>query len=323
MMLLKALKRLTCALSLALVAATALGSEVTDFRDAVASARNRVELAALLKSPPESIKNDGSLGYYFNYSIDVVETESRGNWNEIKIWVVEELDAFIALQAEPASGRVEDPKKAAEEILANPLYVDRIERKDRNWLDKVSNRLGDRIIAWLSQIEFSSPRTQFGLFDGALGGLHVIAWVLVLVVIGLVLYFVLRNFSGAARRKRRIGGILADDEPERTADQWLAQAEKLEAEGRFREAVRCLYIACLVRYDDGRVARFRRHETNWEHLYRIEGSPTNPKEVDFRAATQSFDKVWYGYMVRGVEDVTAFKEVYQKLCNALQIKSAA
>jgi hypothetical protein len=119
-----------------------------------------------------------------------------------------------------------------------------------------------------------------------------------------------------------VGGILEDDEPERTADQWLLQAEKLEAEGKYREAVRCLYLACLVRYDDGRVARFRRHETNWEHLYRIEGSSLNPG-LDFRTPTQRFDKVWYGYQVNGPSDVQEFREVYQRLCDQLQLKTAA
>lgn len=319
----KALKRLTCAFSLLLAAAMTLASEVTDFRDAVAQARSRGALQALLQSAPEAVSSDGSLSFYFDYSLDVIENEYEASWTEVRQWIVDELDAKIALEGRQIGGGVTDPQSESKKILANPLYSDRQERKDRNWLDRAGDRIGDRIIAWLSQFEFRRPSGNMGFLEGLMGGLNVFMWIVILVIIGLVLYFVLRNVSGAAKRKRRVGGILEDDEPERTADQWLLQAERLESEGRYREAVRCLYLACLVRYDDGNVARFRRHETNWEHLYRIEASAANPREIDFRSTTQVFDKVWYGNQVNGVEDVRSFREVYQRLCSALQIKTAA
>ncbi len=318
----KALKRLTCALSLLLAACAGFASELTDFRDAVSRANTRAELQRLLSAPPASIKDDGSLGSYFSYSLDYLEA-GVGDWQTIKRYVVEELDAYILLGKAEGTGKVRDATAAAKDILESPIYVDRKQRKDRNWLDKVGDRLGDRILKWLSQFDFNAPRPGGGFLSGLMGGLTVFMWVVVLAVIGLVLFFVLRNVSGAAKRKRRVGGILEDDEPERTADQWLEQADRLTAEGRHREAVRCLYLACLVRYDDGNVARFRRHETNWEHLYRIEGSARNPQDIDFRSTTQRFDKVWYGYQATGPQDVNDFKEVYKRLCVALQIKAAA
>ncbi len=319
---LKALKKLTCVCSLLLLAAFALGSDLTEFRAAVEAAESEKALDAALLSAPDSLSGDATLAYYFENS--VAELAEDGDWSDVKNEILQSIDGRIAFEKAGANGQVSEPKETAGEILKNPLYVDRQERKDRNWLDNAGTRIGERILNWLRNL-LPDRAPAVGSVGAAPGvtGLTVIAWFLLGAVIILILYFVFRNFKGVGRRRKRVGGILEDDEPERTADQWLVQAEKLEAEGKYREAVRCLYIACLVRYDDGRVARFRRHETNWEHLYRIESSPQNPSEIDFRTSTQRFDKVWYGYMVRGPEDVAEFREVYKRLCEALQIKIAA
>jgi hypothetical protein len=320
----KALNRLTCAFSLLLVCVAALGSEVSDYRDALDRAKSRQEFRAVLENPPEVVREDGSLGYYAAYSLELLESDGHGSWTQVRDELVQEIDAYLQFHEGPPEGQLADPSETAKEILNNPIYIDAEQREGRNWIDKAGTRIGERILEWLNQFQFNAPDMNVGIFGGSLGqGLTIFMWVLLLVIIGLVLFFVLRHFSGVGRRKRRVGGILEDDEPERTADQWLARAEELEAEGKIREAVRCLYLACLVRYDDGRVARFRRHETNWEHLYRIEASPTNPAQIDFRTATQRFDKIWYGYQVKGPEDAAEFKEVYKRLCEALQIKTAA
>ena len=112
--------------------------------------------------------------------------------------------------------------------------------------------------------------------------------------------------------------MLEDDEPERSLDEWLAEADTLQAQGRYREAVRALYLASLLRFDEARVARFQRGQTNWEHLTRIEASPTMPKDLDFRATTRLFDRIWYGRIVRGKEDVDQFRAWYLNITNTLR-----
>jgi hypothetical protein len=316
----KALRKLTCVFSALLLAGSLLASDVSDFRDAVEACESRQALAEVLAKAPETILSDLSIGWDYDNPF------RWERWTQVRDRLVLEIDARIVAEEKGQQGEVEDAGKTAERILQNPVYVDREDREGRNWLDNVTDRLGERFVTWIANMleKLFGNRTLpfFGLGGGTLSGLTFVAWVLIIVVVGLVLFFILRGLKGVAR-KRRVGGILEDDEPERTADQWLQQAERLEAEGKFREAVRCLYLACLVRYDDGLVARFRRHETNWEHLYRIEASASNPKDIDFRDLTQRFDKVWYGYMVKGLEDVTVFKEVYKRLCQALKIKTAA
>jgi hypothetical protein len=316
----KALNRPICGFSALLACALAAGSDLTEFRDSVAGARSEGALEEAMSAAPRSVLDDASLRYYFDESYTADFT-----WDDLRDSLCNELDARIEFEEGPGGpGDVKDAQGAAREILSNPLYTDREEREGRNWLDRAGSRLGERLFELLQKFmpDLNMNLPGLGIAPGT-GGLTMLAWFLLGAAILLIVYFVVINFKGVGRRKKRIGGILEDDEPERTADQWLEQAERLQAEGRFREAVRCLYIACLVRYDDGRVARFRRHETNWEHLYRIEASPHNPASVDFRSLTQKFDKVWYGNRVRGIEDVEEFKEVYKRLCEALQIKSAA
>ncbi|HWA84414.1 MAG TPA: DUF4129 domain-containing protein, partial [Fimbriimonadaceae bacterium] len=109
-----------------------------------------------------------------------------------------------------------------------------------------------------------------------------------------------------------------DDEPERTLDEWLELSSSYERDGKYREAVRALYLACLLKFDERNVARFLRSQTNWEHLARIETSPKKPAGLDFRTPTQAFDRIWYGYKVRGPIDVAEFRAWYGDVTRALQ-----
>lgn len=323
------MKRLICVCSALLFAACAvLGSDLTDFRDQVVAAETQEELQEVFDNAPDSIRSDWSYSYLFETAIE----DSAGDWTYTKQNAIDDIDGRLAKEAGNASGEIADAKEAAGEILSNPIYVDP-KQKDRNWIGDTGARLSQNFGEWLASLmqRFGDwiaglmPRPSgnpFGSFNPSFVTFKFVVWGLLILAIGVVLFFILRHFAGVGR-KRRVGGILGDDEPERTADQWLEQGERLEKEGKFREAVRCYYLACLVRFDDGGVARFRRHETNWEHLYRIEASPKKPEQIDFRHVTQRFDKIWYGHMIDGVTDVIEFKEVYIQLCELLGITKAA
>ncbi|MES1228088.1 MAG: DUF4129 domain-containing protein, partial [Armatimonadota bacterium] len=141
-----------------------------------------------------------------------------------------------------------------------------------------------------------------------------VMWGVIVVAILALLAFAIWQFSLAktGRKVKTAGGVLEDDEPDRTADEWLQKAAELEAQGEYRLAVRCLYVASLIRLDEANVARFRRGETNWEHLRRIEASPRKPTAFDFRSPTQKFDQVWYGYKIEGPADVQLFRDWYRE-----------
>lgn len=138
-----------------------------------------------------------------------------------------------------------------------------------------------------------------------------VVWVLLGIVILVAIFFGAKaiNWKRALRRKSR--AVLEEDEPERTLDEWLLEADRLAALGKYREAVRGLYLACLLKLDEGRVARFDRRQTNWEHLARIETSPRLPEGLDFRTPTKEFDHIWYGFVTKGEPDVARFREWYR------------
>ena len=116
--------------------------------------------------------------------------------------------------------------------------------------------------------------------------------------------------------------MLSEEEPELSRDEYLEEADRLNSEGRHREAVRYLYLACLLLFDESGVARFVRGETNWEHLRRIEASEKRPGDLDFQPATRKFDVVWYGMRVEGPSDVQAMRDWYVLIAERLR-RSAA
>jgi hypothetical protein len=209
------------------------------------------------------------------------------------------------------------PEAAAQAraIKASPLYRDSGERQSSNWLSGAVSRLA-RLIprlrpAAMPDIE-AAPRL----------GSWLIYTVWTVLAIAAILFgvFAIRHFAFHRALKRRATALLDEDEPERTLDEWLATAERLEREGRHREAVRCLYLACLLKLDEHGVARFVRGQTNWEHLGRIQGSANKPSALDFSEPTRAFDRVWYGMRVRGSEDVGLFRGWYRDLTGLLEAK---
>jgi len=210
-----------------------------------------------------------------------------------------------------------DPNESAEQnqakaIKQSPFYRDPgIDRK-RNWLSEALDRL--------KNIHFDRREQQqsSGTSSFAFGKLFV-DLVLGALLIGVLvlLYFAVRHINWRNTLTRKAKSLLEDDEPDRTLDEWLQLADHHATAGRYREAVRALYLACLLRFDEADVARFDRSETNWEHLARIEESPKLPTGLDFRTPTQHFDRIWYGYQTKGMADVDQFREWYREFTDVL------
>jgi hypothetical protein len=185
-----------------------------------------------------------------------------------------------------------------------------------NWLADVWMRLFEALSGRWNPGPQREPQQAAGRWDWVV----TMAWVLLIVLAAATvccLAYLFRHARWGKWRLRRVSGMLADDEPALPADEWLAEAGRLEAEGRYREAVRCLYLACLMRFDENRIASFVRGQTNWEHCRRIMSSPSRPQGFDFEPPTRAFDRVWYGHDVRGAGDVEHFRRVYQELCGHL------
>ncbi len=317
---LKTFSKRTAALCgcISLLATVALGSSETDaFARRVEKCRNADDLWAAMEGAPPSVQKDRSFAWALN-----PEESYDGGWGEARKRLLVQLRTKSALEGASPVGRVTSPQRTTQEILSNPLYRDAGPSKRSNWL----SRIGQRISDWLDRL--LEGQTRPGNLDmgfARLEWLKYAAWAVLGIGAIAFLAFVVRQFNWnfERRRRRRVGGLLDDEEPERTADEWLARADDLAREGKHREAVRCLYLACLVRLDEANVARFIRSQTNWEHLERIESSPRRPEGLDFLGPTQAFDRIWYGRVTEGAPDVERFRATYTSLCESLeQAKSA-
>jgi len=232
-----------------------------------------------------------------------------------------EIRAFAENRSQVRSNR--SLGESAKKIKQNPLYRDPGDKEESNWFTKGFESLGTMISRWLESL-FNRQRNVSGpdISGINLSWLQPLFWGILGAILLFFLYFVFRHFSWKQGLERKAKAMLAEDEPELSRDEYLVEAENLVGHGKYREAVRCLYLASLLAFDEAGIARFVRGQTNWEHLRRIEASEKMPTDLDFQPATQKFDVVWYGMRVNGMEDVGAMRFWYEQVIERVRKKAA-
>lgn len=215
--------------------------------------------------------------------------------------------------SEPATNG-DQAKVEVNKILDKPLYRDSIEKHEDWWLSDAIERMLERLFKRKERPK--GPNLNIG-FAGDIIKLVVICIGAALLVL---LVYLLTQVIGkrTAKKMAHSEGILDEDEPLLSSDEWLDRADQLAAAQRYREAVRCLFVAMLMRLDEANVLRFERHETNWEHLYRYRDLESKPGGFDLQVPTQRFDSIWYGFRDEGEAGVAYFRDRYQELLSALR-----
>ena len=194
------------------------------------------------------------------------------------------------------------------EILQRTEFRTQKEAPGKSWIERIIERLNEwmkrnRNTSSKSPIEFPNLPWLGGLLQGLM-------YVILATAIGLLIWLLTKLRLMGEMRKAKArggGGILEEGEELLSEDEYLLNADDLIAQGRFREACRALYLACLVRLDAARVARLEPTQTNWEHLRRVEANRSKPEGLDFRTPTKLFDHAWYGYTARSAADVEPFR----------------
>ncbi|MBL8059963.1 MAG: hypothetical protein JNK63_04510 [Chthonomonas sp.] len=232
--------------------------------------------------------------------------------------LIKEIRADVRLRAfasEATSVGKADVSKL-KRAKSSPIYNDPGTRTEANWLQKSLESLGEWLGSLFKPKERQTPTAappNFGILPEVL---TTIVWIVVGVIAiaagALAIHLIARSRRAVSRAK----GIMSDEEATLTLDEWLAKADALIAKGEFREAVRCLYVACLLRLDQAKALDFRRHETNWEHYNRYATGIGQPA-FDLKPPTQEFDTIWYGNRTRGLEDAERFRGYYNQLLTAL------
>jgi hypothetical protein len=224
---------------------------------------------------------------------------------------LEDVQRMVSLRALSEQGAT-GASQQAKSIKSNPLYRDPGIQEQSNWLDGALKRLRDLLPKNQRAPNIDMPNV------GVPTWIIPAVWgILGLLILGL-LFFVLKHISWKRTLRRRAKTVLEDDEPERTLDEWLAMADDYASQGKYREAVRAMYLSCLLKFDEAGIARFIRGETNWEHLSRIRSSTKLPDTIDFVPPTQAFDRIWYGFHVNGIADFDQFRAWYQGISENLR-----
>jgi hypothetical protein len=166
--------------------------------------------------------------------------------------------------------------------------------------------LMERIVSWIGDL-FSKVTFGLGGGPGSLGNL-----VALVITAGIVVLLVLivRSFLSRTRLpKPTVGDELTIElEEGRDASDWRSDAERFEAAGQWREAMRARYRE-LVRLliDDGVLADLPGRTTG---EYRGEFVRARPAHADsFIELTELFEAVWYGGVETDAPDNQRFRQL--------------
>ncbi len=219
------------------------------------------------------------------------------------------------LEAHSLYGSYSTQKGMAEEvkkIKSDKIYKTEREAKSANWFTKLLERLKNAFNPPRNNTNTKMPDIPQWIPSLILDLFYVVA----AVVVGLLIYVLFKipwGWTKAGKIRKSRGGMLEEGEELLSEDEYLKEADRLIAEGKFREACRALYLASLLRIDAARIARFEPTQTNWEHLRRIESSKLRPERFEFRPATKAFDLAWYGFRANSAADVDIFRQTYLQI----------
>lgn len=173
--------------------------------------------------------------------------------------------------------------------------------------------LWERFVEWLQKlIGANVPKGQGSGVpspNGFSALSEVLAWLLVVVAAALMLwcvYSVLRSWSKRSK-------VLTDDTDtevvdERTTAEWRADADRLERDGEWKDALRARYRELVGELVDRRVLSPQAGRTTGE--FRSDVSEVAPQVIDsFDAASRLFELAWYGRIETGSAENAQFREL--------------
>lgn len=135
-------------------------------------------------------------------------------------------------------------------------------------------------------------------------------------VVGLVFVAGLVVFVAWALRRSWGSSLVALPEertPRRdTAARLRDEAARMAQAGDFRAAVRALYLAVLLRWDETGRLHFDRSLTNREVLARAGGREGEPLADQLRPLVERFDRVWYAGLPCSADDYTEFDRLARR-----------
>jgi hypothetical protein len=191
----------------------------------------------------------------------------------------------------PAQAGADEIRRGAEEILSRPEFREAPRSLYQRALDALGDLLGDALDA---------------LLGGATGS--AIAWLVIVLLVGLLAWIVSRGVQADRRRRRVAEAPGVDVEGPRPAVAWDAEADRHEAAGDWRSALRCRYRSLIATLAGAGVVDEVPGRTAGEYRSLVGGTRPNVGEP-FGGATDLFERAWYGNEPTGPEEASDFREL--------------
>jgi hypothetical protein len=210
-----------------------------------------------------------------------------------------EPDVRALLNAELDSGDY----RLGEERVEGDAFRDSFQERWRVWFEDLWRRLSAYEPPPQKKTQPLMPEIDGRIVMAAVAGL--LALIIILFLLGQTRTLrVSAPESDAAEPS--LGGDLPDAR-QRSPLGWRGRADKLAAEGLFREAIRAQFLAVLARLDRTGEIDYRQERTNGEHLRTFRG--IQGRREHFGDATWTFEVAWYGEAAVGPVDYTQMTTV--------------
>jgi len=177
--------------------------------------------------------------------------------------------------------------------------ADRILREAR--FERPSKSIPDRVLEWFGE----QLGRVLGSFVGSGAG-TLVAWALVAGAVGLVVYLVVRygRLGTLPRQRERSAGLMV--ELTRTPAEWRADAAALEAQGRWKEGLRCRHRAMIGELVRRGAISDQAGRTAGEYVRDVMVSLPDAAPA-MAAATELFEAAWYGDAPTGRAEAERFE----------------
>jgi hypothetical protein len=211
------------------------------------------------------------------------------------------------------AGSATDPD-AAQSALDDVLARDEFQPEP---VEDESPSFWQRFLGWINDVITSF----FEWLDGLLGSSGegsplsiALALIGVLVVVGIVAFAIRSIRESMTPGVTRLAAGNAEEHY--TSAEARAEAERLFAAGDYRAALRMLYLATLIRWEEAGRLRFDRSLTNREVVARVtlRGDATLLEQLS--PLVERFDRVWYGGAPCTSNDYAIFASLAERAWDA-------
>ena len=276
-------------------------------------------LVRQLLPPKEPVNLSGQMvavdnGWLYNDLNDFEKSTKTSDRRDALARIAERLksihERLSELQSAAGPNRDKDADKGKlAEILRRPEYVRTPPQ------ESALERLLEQFLRWLSRLMPHPKPIQPGSSRVVSSLAQIVVVAICVGAIALLIWRYGPRLLGNRRKKKKQGEariVLGEKlEPDQSAADLLADAEKLARDGNLRAAIRKAYIALLCELGDRKIISLAQHKTNRDYLNAVRNKGS--LYTSMGKLTNSFELHWYGFVPVGEADWNEFRTAYRKI----------